>query len=439
LKLFDLRPDERRATLWAALCYGFVLCSWFLVRPQREAFGIQRGAEDLPWLMMGTFIIALAINPLYARVLDRRSRRDALRLVYRFVQGNLVLFWAAFVLLGEAPEVGASGPRLWLGYGMYIWMSTFNLLMVSVFWSLCNEAMPVAGTRRAFGPAAAGGTIGAILGATCAKEITPLMDEPLHLLLLAALLLEGAVVCVGHILEDAPVRREAETTDPQPAVRVAFKGSAFSGFRDLLRSPYVLLILGYIGLHAVTGTWAYLIQGDIIASSETDPGARVALFASIDQATQGITLFLQLFVVTRLVGKRGVGRALAVLPLISAAGFVALFASPTYAVLLAAQALRRSTNYGLSKPSREMLFAVLGPEQKYKLKNLVDVAGYRGFDWLGAIAFKGMSLLGALTGTICLAASVLSGLWLFVTAALGRDYRQRTSITEDQEVCPDVP
>lgn len=145
LRLFDLRPDERRATAFAALCHFFVLFSWYLIRPLREALGIRGGADELPYLMIGTVVVAALVNPLIGRVLDRRARIDAMRLLYRAVQVLLLGFWVAFQFVEGERET-------WLGYAFFVAASVLNLLIVSIFWSVSNEAFSRETAQRAFGP-----------------------------------------------------------------------------------------------------------------------------------------------------------------------------------------------------------------------------------------------------------------------------------------------
>jgi AAA family ATP:ADP antiporter len=71
-----------------------------------------------------------------------------------------------------------------------------------------------------------------------------------------------------------------------------------------------------------------------------------------------------------------------VLPLVSLAGFEALAASPSVAVIVGAQVARRVANFALARPAREILFTSSARENRYKAKNFVDTVVYRGGDQL---------------------------------------------------------
>lgn len=125
-RLVLLRPGEGRALLWAAAYFFCLLLSLYLLRPVREAMGIARGADKLPWLMTTTLVVMLVVNPIYAALVSRLPRRRFIPLVSHFFAVNLLLFAALFHAL---PEHGGS----LLGYVFYVWLSVFNLFVVSVF------------------------------------------------------------------------------------------------------------------------------------------------------------------------------------------------------------------------------------------------------------------------------------------------------------------
>ena len=423
-KLFDLAPDERRAAAYAALCHFCVLFSWYLVRPFREALGIRDGFEALPYLTIGTLIAAGLLNPVIARVLDRRARVDAMRHLYRAVQVVLIAFFIAFQLIDGREEV-------WLGYGFFATVSVLNLLIVSTFWSLANEAFDSGSAQRAFGPAAAGGSLGGLLAATTVSLLGDWFEEDRGrqalLLIASAVVLEGAIHAGRLLLRAAPRRATpaAEGADDRGEL-AAFHGSALSGWRDLAGERFVWWILGYMLFHAFAGTWAYFVQGRLVHEA----GGQMDRFAWIDMATNCITLLFQLLLVGRFVKRLGVGWTLSVLPALSAIGFLLLSAAPSYAGIAVFQTLRRAASYGFSKPTREMLFSIFTVEQKYKLKNLVDVAGYRAADLIASAAHIGVDKVTIGTAGVSGIAAGLCVVWLGYNLLLGQAFLARARAPE---------
>ncbi len=108
-------------------------------------------------------------------------------------------------------------------------------------------------------------------------------------------------------------------------------------------------------------------------------------------------------------------------PLLLGLGFMALALSPVLAVLVVVQVIRRAGNYAIMRPSREMLFVVLGREEKYKAKNFIDTTVYRGGDAVSAWIYTGLRSLGLGLSAIAWLAVPLAGLWALLAFRLGRE------------------
>jgi len=245
-RLVLLRPGEGRALLWAAGYFFFLLLSLYLLRPVREAMGIARGADKLPWLMTTTLVVMLLVNPLYAALVSRLPRRRFIPLVAHFFAANLLLFAALFFAL---PEHGGS----LLGYAFYVWLSVFNLFVVSVFWSLMSDVFTEDQGKRLFGMVSLGGSLGAVVGAAVTEGVSSgswgFKVEPAGLMLLAALGLEVAVLCMLRLaarfgLSSGEGQRERE---PGPDFK--------AGLRAIAGSRYLQLICAYMLLFTITSTF----------------------------------------------------------------------------------------------------------------------------------------------------------------------------------------
>lgn len=413
--------EEWRCLVLSALYFFFVLFSFYMLRPIRESLGIQRGYDKLPMLMTGTLCAMLLASPLYAWAASRWPRRVFVARTYRFFQLHVLLFFALFQLLPSESRVG-------LGYAFYIWLSVYNLFVVSVFWSVMTDAWSREQGVRLFGLVGIGGTLGAIAGAAAAKVSAAPMSLPAleeftisapMLMLLAVAPLEGAVQCVKRILRRASQSAPAGAASREPSPKV------LEGLRLLVRRPYVALIALYLLLYAVTSTFLYIEQGRLVEHAFPDEASRRAAFASIDLWTNTLTLVTQALITGNLMPRIGIAASLAIVPLLTAAGFVALATAPIMGVLAAFQMLRRGLHYAIDRPAREVLFTILGPDEKYKSKNFIDTVIYRAGDMAGS---WGAVLLTTLSIPFAIG---LSALWLGVSVATGCAHvreraRQRT-------------
>jgi AAA family ATP:ADP antiporter len=213
----------------------------------------------------------------------------------------------------------------------------------------------------------------------------------------------------------------SEALRSRPAARgdeVRIGGGALSGVTHAFRSPYLANIGLFILLYAVTSTFLYFQQAEIVRQSFADRTARTVFFARVDLVVNVLTLAAQLFVTRRMLQRLGVGLTLTALPLLSVFGFAALGLAPAIAVLVVYQALRRAGNFAIARPAREVLFTVVPREDKYKAKSFIDTVVYRAGDQVGAwsyalLAFLGLGLAGVSFVAVPLSVAwLLNGLWL---------------------------
>ncbi len=412
-RLVLLRPGEGRALLYAAAYFFFLLLALYLLRPVREAMGIARGADWLPWLMTTTLVVMLVVNPVYSTLVSRLPRRRFIPLVAHFFAANLLVFAALFYAL---PGHGGN----LLGYAFYVWLSVFNLFVVSVFWSLMADVFTEDQGKRLFGMISMGGTLGAVVGAAVTQGVSSgdwgFKVEPAGLMLLAVLGLEVAVFCMlrlaVHFKLSSGEGQQAREPGPD------FK----AGLKAIAASRYLQLICAYMLLFTITSTFLYLMQGDIVAKSFASPAERTAAFAKLDFWTNVLTLTVQLLLTSRLLRGIGVSGVLLVLPLLTTLGFGALALWPSFLVLALVQVLRRGIHYAVDRPAREILYIPLGPEERYKSKAFIDTFVFRGGDFLGVWA---PTLFAALLVPVSLAALGCAGAWVAFAGWLGRLVNRR--------------
>jgi AAA family ATP:ADP antiporter len=95
-QIFAIQRGELRALIWSFTYFFALLCSYYIIRPMRDEMGIAGGVEHLPWLFSGTFMLMLAVVPLFGWVTRRFAPRQFLPYVYYFFIGNLLLFFVLF-------------------------------------------------------------------------------------------------------------------------------------------------------------------------------------------------------------------------------------------------------------------------------------------------------------------------------------------------------
>ena len=212
--------------------------------------------------------------------------------------------------------------------------------------------------------------------------------------------------------------------------RSASAAAAFAALPEVLRSPYLLGVGAWVSLLSFGATIVYFEQANIVSAAVHDRDAQTRLFAGIDLAVNLLSLATQVFVTGQLLKRFGSGLAAGALPAVYIVGFAALFLAPTLAVVVVVQVVQRWMNFAVANPARQVFFTVLGREEKYKAKNLIDVVVYRGSDALYGWVFDSLQALGLKLGAIALVAWPVAAAWLVLSARLGRTQEHRAALAE---------
>ena len=143
-----------------------------MLRPVRDSLAVGIGAEALRWAFTAIFAAMIALVPVFGWLASRLPRARLLPAVYGFFALNLLGF-----TLELHPVV------------FFVWLSVFNLFVVSVFWSFMSDIFDSRQAARLYGPIAAGGSCGAIAGPLIAAAV----PQSKVLLVVSAVLLAATI------------------------------------------------------------------------------------------------------------------------------------------------------------------------------------------------------------------------------------------------------
>lgn len=423
-RALGIRRDELIAVAWSFTYFFCLLAAYYMLRSVRETMAIVSGVQNIPWLFAGTFTAMLLVTPVFGWVASRFARKTFLPWVYYFFVANIVVFFAAFTY-AQANDVS----QTWIARAFFVWISVFNLFVVSVFWSFMADIYTQEQSRRLFGVISAGGSAGAILGPLFTSVVAVQIGFQ-NLLPLSASLILLAVYCIYRLRRWASVH---ETGAQKEAVdsNKALGGSALAGIRFVFTSPFFGAIACALLLANFLGGATYFYMADLVSQTFSGADRQTQVFALLDALTSFLSFVGQLLFVRLSVKKLGVGWTLSILPIVSVVGFTLVAINPVFAVLAALQVVRRSIGFGLTKPTNDMLYAVVSPEERYKAKNFIDTAVYRGADVATGFSVRFIGSLGGLSG-LALLCVPLAVIWSSLAFWIGRQYRERDAALTKQ-------
>lgn len=403
-RILDVDPSDARPLAWSTAQFALLMAALYCVRPLRDELGIRSGVENMQWLFSGTFVAMVLLVPLYGWAVSRWSRR--LVVPWTFVALALSLF-AARVLGPAFTDVGQAV----FAASLFVWMSAFNLLAVSVFWSLAVDVFTPSSSRRSFGLISAGGTAGAVVGPLVAAGVAH-GSSPDDLLLV------GGVLLLGVGLASMAVERTGRRGAGSPEEGLG--GGVAEGFLLMWSEPRLRRLCGYLLCMTWVSTVLYFTQARVIAAADLDSTTRTTLFAGLDLAVNTTAIVVQVLLTRRVFERFGLAVVLVALPVVSGLALVSVSVAPSVLVVLVAQGVRRSTNFALARPAREVLYTGVGRAAKFKGKNVVDTVVYRGGDMLAGWAFSGLEAASVGLGAIGWLATPVVGVWAWLGVRLGR-------------------
>ncbi|OYP31675.1 MFS transporter [Rhodopirellula sp. MGV] len=405
---------ERRVVWWATGWFFFALLSYSIVRPIRETLGAIGGTRQLQGLMLVTFAVMLIAVPTYSALVNRLSRRWLVRVVIHFFTASLILF-------SLAQRLGSPPIQVWSARAFFVWVNVFALVNTSMFWSVLADLFQSDQAKRLFGRIAAGGTVGAIAGSLLTSQIATLLSTP-NLLLIPAVTLQVGLWFAWR-LERVVSRTDELSADQSGGSNRRDRlpvGGLWQGITQVLRSPYLLSICLFLFFVQAAGTQLYFQQADIVGRTVESDDTKLQVFAYIDLSTQVLTLFAQGVLSGFLLKRCGVSVALMVLPAVYFLSFAALSSHATLLVVAIAMVIARATAYGITVPSREVLFTVVSREDKYKSKNFIDTVVLRGGDATAGQILGSLKNFASLTfATVNLCSLPVIAIWMFAAYRLG--------------------
>ena len=216
----------------------------------------------------------LVVIPIFGWAASHLSIRRLLPTIYGFFVLNLLAF---FVALQSGLGLQTIGPIF------FVWLSVFNLFVVSVFWSFMADVFPTDAARRLFGCISAGGSLGAMTGPLITAMVVKGVGVQ-GVLLVSAIFLLVAVGCILALLKwyhayhgidlwNTHLSFAKDYSAVRPSLRI--------GVIRIVRSSYLRGIALYLMCYSVLSTFLYSQQTILIPQVMPSSVDRMQLFASV--------------------------------------------------------------------------------------------------------------------------------------------------------------
>jgi AAA family ATP:ADP antiporter len=406
-----IETHEVRATLTSFSFVFLLMAAYYILRPVRDAMASDWTDAEVSWLWTINFFFSAIAVSLYGGAVSSVRFRNLVTSVYAFFALSFLLFYVGTQVTSDRELIDKS---------FYVWISVFSLFHISVFWSFMADLFSKTQSLRLFGFIGAGASAGGLAGPAIPAFFAGSIGTD-NLILIAAVLLLLTIPIIGLLqrLKEVDLHNESLHVGSDNLEYIG--GNPLSGFTEFLKSPYLLGIGLFILLYTSIGSFVYFELKNLLA--DYDRETRSQIWAGMDLAVNSLTLIIALFITGRMATRFGLAFTLASVPVLISGGMLVIAATPTVAMVVGLQIIRRAGNYAITRPGREMLFTAVDRETRFKAKPVIDIVVYRGGDMLNAWAFTGLTQgLGLGLAAVAGVGALIAALWAVVGIYLGRAF-----------------
>ncbi|UCF62906.1 MAG: MFS transporter [bacterium] len=464
----EVKSGEGIKALFLVFNIFLILTAYYIIKPVREALILAGGTGQFSGAVLKSiaatgqvFLLIMAI-PLYSWIASRVSRRKLINSVTIFFTACLVIFY--ILAMSHVP----------LGIVFFLWVGIFNLMIPAQFWAFANDLYTPEAGKRIFVLIAFGASSGAVLGGIIADLFIDIIGV-YQLLLLAGLILLSSLVLTNIVETWDRSGKIGRNRTSEKTVSTEEPLSKEGAFRLVFQKKYLLMIALLMMLLNWVNTNGEYILGQTIENvakesvqkpevlQEADNYAREQVkqaqnkqndqnagiqagkeklhheykqqylqeyveeyignfYAGFFTAVNILGLFLQLFIVSRILKYLGIRIAILVLPLISLFGYFTIAFIPILSIIRWVKIAENATDYSLQNTVRHALFLPTTREEKYKAKQAIDTFFWRAGDVLSTVIVTvGSTLLLFTVKHFAVINLILVCLWLLLAYLIGRE------------------
>lgn len=399
----EVHAGEGPITLLMAFNVFLLLTSYYLIKPVREALILSSGGAEAKAYLVGAMAVVLFfLIGAYSKLVSRYERTRLITVVTAAFIACLVAFW----LLSRMNVP-------YLGYAFFVWVGIFSVMVVAQFWSYANDVYSNESGKRLFPLVAFGGSFGAFAGASVADWLLGFIGV-YEMLLVAGAFLGLCIVLTNVISRKVWGKAAMEARQREISAKARQEGAAGPkkkeslGFDMLFKYKYIgLIALLVLLLNLVNTTGEYILGKLVVGHGEATADEVIqAAIGSGTTATLGgqefgdpksdetrdeiegnvigrfyasffkwanlLGMFLQLFVVGRLIKYGGIKAGLLWLPIVALGTYALIFAAPFLRYARLGKTVENASDYSVNKTTLQMLFLPTTLEIKYKAKQVTD-------------------------------------------------------------------
>jgi AAA family ATP:ADP antiporter len=444
--IFTVRRQELPLAMLMFVYFFLVIASFWILKPLKKSLFIEfykarDGFDLLGTVLTGSqaeqlakvlnMVVAIAAVAVFTW-LARRFQRQWLTFIF---SAFFMLCYVLFSFLVRDPGQGT----VW---SFYLFGDLFSTLMVATYFAFLNDSVTPDAAKRMYGLTGLGGVVGGAFGSTVVRTWIDSfsMSGWLWVCFGIAVIIVAVAAAAGQLVDRNPppepdrVPTPAKAPDPRrapdPAPAPSRPGNpALEGARLVFRSPYLLAVVGIVGLYEIastimdfqfTATIEHYLDGDAIGRQ----------FATAFTITNWVSLFVQLFFTSFIMTRFGLTAALLVLPVAMTLGSGGFLVMPVLWVGTLLNTADNGFSYSINQSAKESLYVPTTRDEKYKAKAFIDMFVQRFAKALAVVLNLGITVAFrdfAAVRWLSIATIVIILLWSFAARYAGRRFAAVTA------------
>ncbi len=439
LRLFArVRAEEGITSLLLLANIFLILMAYYFIKPLREGWlsiadikGFTK-LELKAYSAFGQSMLLILAIPLYAKLAAIWTRRELVTNVGLFFILIILVFWLLqpdFLIKNFA----------FIGIAFYLFVGVFSVTLVAQFWSFASDIYGAERGKRLFPLIAVGGSAGSAFGAWFGERLIRINHiEAFDLMLLALFPLISAILLArwtdkrGTSGEPSEQTKERWEEPASPTYKGAYK--LLKKHRYLTATALLVLFFNWVvasGDNILFAAVQKALEAELNSKtlgeqefSKALKEATTAFYGSLYFWVNTVGLFLQAFVVSRLLRYGGFITLMLITPIISIIAYISMAVAPVLALIKVMKVAENSSNYSINNTARHMLWLPTSKEVLYQAKPAVDTLFVRLGDGMAALTvLVGTRLFDFKLFTFFVINITLACVWFGLAAYLGREFR----------------
>jgi len=387
--------------------FFLIILAYYQIKPASRSLFIEHlGADQLPYVWIGTALLLGSLIGFYHQIVARYSR-------FRVVMATCVVSIVALMVFAPALETGEAATAAMF----YIFVDIFGVVLVEQFWSLTNTVFNTREGKTWFGLVAVGGLFGGVVGGLLATFLLEKMSMSTTDLLFVAVAFLALITIINMVMQRSRILDELSI--PRTA---AVDGESLVA---LLRDRYVILIAAILLLAQLAQP---LVEFQFIKTVEYSfpiLDERTSYLASFFALLGAVSIMVNLIITPLIHRYLGVIAGMTVQPLVLGIASMFFMWSPTMVAGAIMKISDRGLSYSINRASKEQLYIPMEPVSTYQAKAWIDMLGYRLFKVVGSVIILAMTQWSLVPSSIVSISWVTLAcclVWLYAVFAISGRY-----------------